>query len=221
VAGRKGFVAGEILTAADVNSFLMDQAVMVFDDATARTTAIPSPVEGMVTYRKDINVVEAYTGAAFTPVSGILQVVSTTKTDTFSSSGTSFQDITGLSATITPTSTSSKIMVLVSVSSGASVNAAWAFRLRRASTDIALSDAAGSRTASSIQQYFGGDNPTFIANTAHLVHVDAPNTTSATTYGLQVRIASGTAHINRMANDDDLSSSYRSVSSITVMEVAG
>jgi hypothetical protein len=50
---RKVFVAGEILTAADVNTNLMDQAVMVFDDSAARGSAIPSPIEGMVTYLKD------------------------------------------------------------------------------------------------------------------------------------------------------------------------
>jgi hypothetical protein len=65
---RKTFVAGEILTAADVNTNLMDQAVMVFADAAARTTAIPSPSEGMVTYLSDVNRVEIYTGAAFVPV---------------------------------------------------------------------------------------------------------------------------------------------------------
>jgi hypothetical protein len=65
---RKIFVAGEILTAADVNTNLMDQAVMVFADSTARTVAIPSPSEGMVTYLSDVNRVEAYTGAAFVPV---------------------------------------------------------------------------------------------------------------------------------------------------------
>jgi hypothetical protein len=65
---RKTFVAGEILTAADVNTNLMDQAVMVFADSAARGSAIPSPSEGMVTYLSDVNLVEAYTGAAFVPV---------------------------------------------------------------------------------------------------------------------------------------------------------
>jgi len=43
----------------------------------------------------------------------VLQVVSATKTDTFSTSSTSFVDVTGLTANITPSSTSSKIMVFV------------------------------------------------------------------------------------------------------------
>jgi len=68
---RKVFVAGEILTAADVNTNLMDQAVMVFADAAARTTAIPSPTEGMVTYLSDSNTVEAYNGSAFVNVASV------------------------------------------------------------------------------------------------------------------------------------------------------
>jgi hypothetical protein len=67
VAGRKTFVAGEILTASDVNSFLMDQSVMVFDDSGARGSAIPSPSEGMVTYLKSTDAVEKFNGSAFVP----------------------------------------------------------------------------------------------------------------------------------------------------------
>ena len=58
---RKIFVAGEILTAADLQANAVDQSVMVFDDAAARTTAIPSPVEGMVTYLKDVDRLEKFT----------------------------------------------------------------------------------------------------------------------------------------------------------------
>jgi hypothetical protein len=67
---RKTFIAGQKLFAADVNTFLMDQAVMVFDDATARDTAIPTPVQGMVTFLKDLNVLEAWFGDRWGQVSG-------------------------------------------------------------------------------------------------------------------------------------------------------
>lgn len=63
--GRKVFTAGEVLTAANVNGYLMDQAVMVFADATARTAAIGTPTEGMISYLSDTNAVEKYTGAAW------------------------------------------------------------------------------------------------------------------------------------------------------------
>jgi hypothetical protein len=62
---RKVFTAGEVLAAADVNEFLADQAIMTFADSTARGSAIPSPIEGMVTYLEDTNFYESYTGAAW------------------------------------------------------------------------------------------------------------------------------------------------------------
>jgi len=223
---RKVFVAGEILTAADVNTNLMDQAVMSFAGTAARGSAIPSPVEGMAAYLNDSNIVSLYDGSdwknSLSVTGGILQVVSTTKTDTFTSASTSFVDVTGLSATITPKSTSSNILILVSVSTGISADTAWAFRLARGATGIALGAAAGSRTPASIAMYFGfGANGAFNQDTAHLVHLDSPSTTSATTYVLQARSATGTITVNRMSNDGDANTSYRTVSSMTVMEVAG
>ena len=69
--GFKDFEVGEVLTACDVDNFLMRQTVMVFDDAAARTTALSAVLtEGMVTYLKDTNAVEVYDGTAFTTISG-------------------------------------------------------------------------------------------------------------------------------------------------------
>jgi len=66
----KDFTVGQVLTSAEVDTFLMRQAVMVFDDATARTTALGTLVtEGMLTYLKDTDSLEYYSGAAFESVS--------------------------------------------------------------------------------------------------------------------------------------------------------
>jgi hypothetical protein len=62
---RKVFTAGEVLAAADVNEFLMDQAVQSFAGTAARGSAIPSPVEGMVTYLEDIDDLRTYTGSSW------------------------------------------------------------------------------------------------------------------------------------------------------------
>jgi hypothetical protein len=48
MSGRKTFVAGDILTASQVNEFLMDQVVQVYAGTAARGSAIPSATEGMV-----------------------------------------------------------------------------------------------------------------------------------------------------------------------------
>ena len=67
-AGYKSWVDGDILTAADVNTYLMQQAVMRFADASARSTAITSPSEGMVTYLVDTDAIQYYDGAAWQPI---------------------------------------------------------------------------------------------------------------------------------------------------------
>ena len=65
-AGYKLFNTGDVLTAAQVNTYLMEQTVMVFDDAASRTTALTGVVsEGMISYLKDTNAVEVYNGSAW------------------------------------------------------------------------------------------------------------------------------------------------------------
>ena len=61
--GRRTFTAGEVLTAANVQNYLQDQAVMVFAGTAARASAIPTPTEGMVTYQTDTNQLTYYDGA--------------------------------------------------------------------------------------------------------------------------------------------------------------
>jgi hypothetical protein len=62
---KKTFTAGEVLAAADVNTFLMDQSVMTFADSTARGSAIATATEGMLTYLADTNSFEYWNGAAY------------------------------------------------------------------------------------------------------------------------------------------------------------
>ena len=65
-AGYKLFNTGDVLTAAQVNTYLQEQTVMVFADAAARTTALSGVLaEGMVSYLKDTNAVEKYDGSAW------------------------------------------------------------------------------------------------------------------------------------------------------------
>lgn len=65
-AGYKLFNSGDVLTAAQVNTYLMEQTVMVFNDAAARTTALSGVLsEGMISYLKDTNAVEVYNGSAW------------------------------------------------------------------------------------------------------------------------------------------------------------
>lgn len=66
-AGFKTFASGEVLTATNVNTYLMQQTIMVFADTSARDTAIASPSEGMFVYLADTNTLQYYDGASWTP----------------------------------------------------------------------------------------------------------------------------------------------------------
>jgi hypothetical protein len=68
--GFKEFTTGDVLTAADANGYLASQVVMVFADAAARTSAIASPEEGMISYLKDTNSTEYYSGSAWVAIGG-------------------------------------------------------------------------------------------------------------------------------------------------------
>ena len=61
----KVFTNGSVLNASELNEFLMNQAVISFANSTARTSAIPSPIEGMLTYLEDVNTFQFYNGTAW------------------------------------------------------------------------------------------------------------------------------------------------------------
>jgi hypothetical protein len=158
--------------------------------------------------------------AAKLPAGSVLQVVQVTKTDSFSTTSNSFVDITGLSVSITPTSATSKILVLSTISaSGNNATCGYYLKLVRGSTDIFIGDASGSRvrvTGSNINS----DNNFF--NTNGFTFLDSPATTSSTTYKFQFATSFGnyTIGINRSVNDSDSVNTGRGASSIVLMEIA-
>jgi len=154
---------------------------------------------------------------------GILQVVSTVKSDVFTTSSTSYTPITGLSATITPRSTSSKILVLAQISHGfPSGNGYGFFKVTRGGTDIYKGDTAGSRTIGVFGGYSSVDL-TIAMESGSIMTLDSPSTTSSITYQAEVVLGgAGTlAYINRSASDSDNAQRGRGASSITLIEVAG
>jgi hypothetical protein len=86
--GFKTFTTGEVLTAGDVNGYLM-QGVLVFASAAARDAAITSPQEGQFAYLKDTNVTTYYTGSAWANLdtTGMTNPMTTTGDTIYSSSG--------------------------------------------------------------------------------------------------------------------------------------
>jgi len=151
----------------------------------------------------------------------ILQVLQTVKTDTFTTTSTSFVDVTGLSVSITPATTSSKILILVHAYGGnAGTSSANALTtLVRDSTEVFIGDAASNRIRSTTTI-----GPTRSATgygySMHISYLDSPSTTSSTTYKLQAKAAdSGTFVLGRDGDDADQANEGRTPSSIIVMEV--
>jgi hypothetical protein len=158
----------------------------------------------------------------------VLQVVQTEKTDTTSHNSTTFTDVSGMSATITPSSSSNKILVMVSASIGNTTNDPYVLmKLLRGSTEIFVGDQAGSnRPRTTMGTGLASNTSSTRATTLYsFTYLDSPSTTSATTYKLQwaVNFASNSAvvYLNRTGQDVDDTKHSRSASSIILMEIAG
>ena len=152
----------------------------------------------------------------------ILQVVNAIKVDTFTTTSTSLVDVTGLTATITPSSASNTVLVTVSMSL-TSTPATYASNgaILRGATIVGGGTPAGNR----------GSRTFFYRNAASagdgvgvrsFTFLDSPATTSATTYKVQIMTeTSGTAAIGySYANDSDFAVGGRLASTITLQEVA-
>ena len=152
----------------------------------------------------------------------VIQVVSSTLTSTASAQGTDVVD-SGLTATITPTSTTSKIYVNGYITLGTSSYFVYCY-LVRGSTQIFTGDAAGSRptpTVAQTQHMSSNDQYNFEA--VPFNYLDSPNTTDTTTYKIQIRNYTGnhTWYVNRTHSDrDNAEYEPRGTSVITLMEIA-
>ena len=150
----------------------------------------------------------------------IAQVLSATKTDTFSTTSATYVDVTGLSVAITPAATSSKIYVMVTISG--SGQSGFKYRIVRGTTGISVGTGSMSNR---IPTTGGGSNRNYneLSNPSSNF-LDSPSTSSAVTYKVQVYANDNdgvtTANINKTGNDTDNNVTPRTTSTITVMEVA-
>tara|TARA_R100000773_G_scaffold25104_1_gene21982 strand:+ start:2526 stop:3062 length:537 start_codon:yes stop_codon:yes gene_type:complete len=158
----------------------------------------------------------------------ILQVKQAYKTDVFSSTSSGTHNVTGLSVSITPASSSNKILVLADVGGHTHNGMGGSFQIKRtissSSTTIGLANSASNRQRSSFSGtlYTGdGGGANFIVLTANTKFLDSPNTTSAITYQVaMVQISTALYCVNRSEFDSDTNDYTRTVSNITVMEVS-
>ena len=150
-----------------------------------------------------------------------IQVVQSIKTDVFSTTSTSYVNVTGLSVSISPKFATSKILVIGNISLGSSTVDRYSVfgRLLRNSSPIFIATSVESRDAGTFSYQMGGfEGPM----SQSFTYLDSPATTSSTTYDVQIRAESPqTAYINRgLEADGNTGITPRVVSSITVMEIA-
>jgi len=155
-----------------------------------------------------------------------INVQSVTKTDTTLpytnplAAQTFSANITGLDVTITPTASTSKILVIASINIACN-DASVGVRLMRGATAIGIGAAAGIRAQVSTAS-LRETTSAFTAPPVVITHLDSPSTTNATTYGVQFFNTSGVGRdvfVNRGFTDSDVLGVIRSASSITVIEV--
>ena len=161
-------------------------------------------------------------GSSLTNVSGggkLLQVVSTAKTDTWSSSTTAtWVDITGLNVSITPASSSNKVLINVHIS--LSNYSLASFRLVRGSTVIAVGDDLTGNREQATMGALSFTRDGHRTSSASIMFLDTPSTTSSTTYKLQAWTYSGTQYINRSYTNQNANYTTSSISTITASEIS-
>lgn len=159
------------------------------------------------------------------PAGSVLQVKSATKTDTQNTTSGSFEDITGLSISITPSSANSKILVFCSVFL-ATTHYWTPIRILRDSVQLNVPDAGASNQplVNAIASSQGAGS--YVANTVNVSALDSPSSTSALTYKVQFILLGTSSYVtwvNRTERDENNVLGYdtRGSSSLTVMEIAG
>ena len=154
------------------------------------------------------------------PTGSVLQVVSTTLTTGFSASvNNSFSAVTGLTASITPSSSSSKVMITITMTVGSDTNYLNA-KITKGGTAIsgAVATTAGNRSLGTSAAW---PVQTYGTYDMTLSYLDSPATTSATTYGVQIgNNAAATVCVNQSQADDNIAGRTRGTSTITVMEIS-
>ena len=150
---------------------------------------------------------------------GIIQVVQATLDTKTSTTSTSYTD-TGLSVTITPKFSTSKILIRynINVSINSDSNIAF-FQIVRGSTAVGNGNQGSSRTKchTALRGQHSDTNPHGVTSGEFL---DSPSTTSATTYKIQYTVDGNTCFINKATGDSDVAAHPSPLSTLTLMEVS-
>ena len=199
----------------------MSSVVISGDTSGAITLAAPA-VAGTNTLTLPATTGTILTNKSAGAILQVVQAVSTT-TYTYASAQTWTSASSFLSASITPSSSSNKIMVIIQLGKVQNINGVT-IRLTRGGTAIFIGDAAGSRPRSTISSVSGFNGDGNHSDGLNISYLDSPDTTSSTAYSFDsYSEGSGTTAFNRSITDGDNTQQYgaRTASSIILMEIAG
>ena len=149
----------------------------------------------------------------------VIQVVQAFKQDTFSVNNNTWTNITGLNVSITPSSTSSRILILSNIFAHGSGNAF--LRMTRNGTVIGAGTPVGNREGVTAGDLYNPDdnrNQTF-----SMMFVDSPSSTSSVSYWAQTRAEQTSGYItyvNRQTTDNDNINRPRYASMLIALEIA-
>lgn len=150
------------------------------------------------------------------PSGSVLQVVNATLASSISTTSTSYVD-TGLSVSITPSSSTSKILIQVCLNDVSKNDSGLVgFNIQRNGTTLITPSTSGWGTTNQVFYTFGGLGNSRYVGSGNLTYLDSPATTSSLTYKVQYKVEAGTGYLNQWGLNTDSSS----VSFITVMEIA-
>ena len=152
------------------------------------------------------------------------QVVSVSKLDSFNTNSTSYVDITGFTAAITPSSTSSKILVISNWMWGSSASPYPKFILLRGSTSINIGDSSGSATQVSVGNNTDppGDEGDILQEQLSHHFLDSPSSTSEVTYKWQTKSFNSSRQITIGGTHSTADGNRANVpTNITLMEILG
>ena len=210
-----GGVMSSVTISGDTSGSIILQAPSV---AGSTTLTLPTTSGTVLTNASSV-------ASSQLPAGSVLQVVQTVKTDTYSTNSTTFQDVPGLSVSITPLSSTSRVLIFANVYTGtASVGQGVQTQVRRGNTNLIASSSPGNRTPSIGQQEAGGLSfAQYWGMQATWIFQDSPATTSLTTYKIVIRTntGAGNVYVNRNDYSIDQAESGIGTSQLIVMEIKG
>ena len=218
--------ADKPLGASDITDGIISNSKLAQDIISAETELATAPASTDEFLVSDAGTLKRIDASLVVGGGKIGQVLQTHKIDQFSTTngigGTGFTDITGLSQAITPSATSSKILIIANIYiSSSGTGSRQYYRIEKGGSAIGLPSAMSSGTAVFGSAYNWHTTASTVMMS--LVYLDSPSTTSATTYNISTthngNDGDATVRINFQANSGNSANDDNGTSNITLMEV--